>query len=315
MTARRVAITGAGGQLGAELVRAFEGAGDEVLGLARPDFDITRLADIERLTAWGPDVVVNSAAWTDVDACAREPQQAMLINGEAAGAVARAAAAAGAVIVQISTNEVFDGSSTRPYREDDPPNPGNPYGVSKLAGEQGVVAATPRHLVVRTAWLYGPGERNFPAKIRSVAERMLAEKRPLRVVEDEWGNPTDVRWLGQAVSRLVKWALLGRVAFGFYHLAGQPPTTRLDWARSILRDSPVTIEPMRLEEYRRDSRVPARAVLDVTRAAALGIEPHDWGRAFAALPDTPEGVLPDIAQGLAERDTWPPAREPADEGI
>jgi dTDP-4-dehydrorhamnose reductase len=314
MTVRRVAITGAGGQLGTELVRAFEAAGDQVLALARPEFDITRTADLERLAAWRPDVVVNAAAWTDVDACARDPKRAMQINGEAAGAVARAAAEADAVIVQISTNEVFDGTGALAYKEDDAPHPANPYGDSKLAGERAVVDANPRHLVVRTAWLYGPGERNFPGKIRSVAERMLAEQRPLRVVEDEWGNPTDVRWLAQAVRRLVNWALVGQVAFGFYHLAGQPPTSRLDWARSILRDSPVAIEPMRLDEYRRDSRVPARAVLDVSRAAALGIEPIDWRSAFLASPDTPERVLPDIAESVSKRDPWPPAREPTDEG-
>ena len=117
MSGRRVAITGAGGQLGAELVRAFTAAGDEVLALARPDFDITRPADLERLTTWRPEVVVNSAAWTDVDGCARDPERAIRINGEAAGAVAAAAAAAGALIVQISTNEVFDGTLDRPYTE------------------------------------------------------------------------------------------------------------------------------------------------------------------------------------------------------
>jgi dTDP-4-dehydrorhamnose reductase len=276
MTGRRVAITGSGGQLGRELVRACEARSDEVLALARPEFDITRPADLERLTAWGPDLVINSAAWTDVDGCARHPERALRINGEAAGAVAAAAAAAGAVIGQISTNEVFDGTLDRPYREDDEPNPINPYGASKLAGEMAVARANPRHLIVRTAWLYGAGERNFPGKIRAVAEQMLAEKRPLRVVADEWGNPTDVRWLAAAVRRLVELAIARTAGFGIHHLAGGPATSRIDWARAILRHSPVTIEPMRLDEYPRDSRVPPRAVLDTSRAALLGIGPHDW---------------------------------------
>jgi dTDP-4-dehydrorhamnose reductase len=276
MTGHRVAITGAGGQLGAQLVRAFAAAGDEVLALVRPDFDITRMGDLERLTAWRPDVVVNSAAWTDVDACAREPGRAMEINSEAAGAVARAAAAAGAIIVQISTNEVFDGTAERPYTEDDPPNPINPYGASKLAGERAVAEANSRHLIVRTAWLYGQGEGNFPGKIRAAAHRSAAEGHPLRVVADEWGNPTDVRWLAPAVGRLVELAIAGTARFGIHDLAGVPATNRLDWARAILRESPVTIEPMRLDEYPRDSRVPPRAVLDVSRSLALGIEPFDW---------------------------------------
>jgi dTDP-4-dehydrorhamnose reductase len=273
---RRVAITGAAGQLGREVVRAFGEAGDEVLALVRPDFDIAEASHLARLTAWRPDVVVNAAAWTDVDACARDPERAMLINGQAAGAVARAAADAGALAVQVSTNEVFDGQSDRPYTEDDLPNPINPYGVSKLAGEHAVVDANPRHLVVRTAWLYGGGARNFPGKIRQVAERMVAEERPLRVVADEWGNPTDVRWLSSAVRRLVELTMIGEAEEGILHLAGEPATSRLDWARAILRDAPVVIEPMRLADYRRDSRVPPRAVLDVARAASLGIEPYDW---------------------------------------
>ena len=276
MTGRRTAITGAAGQLGTELVLAFAAAGDEVLALARPEFDITREGDLQRLAGWRPDIVVNSAAWTDVDACARDPRRAMRINGEAAGAVAAAAAMVGALSVQISTNEVFDGTAERPYAEDDEPHPINPYGASKLAGEHAVSAANPQHLVVRTAWLYGPGDRNFPGKIRSAAERMLAEGRPLRVVADEWGNPTDVRWLAPAVSRLVELAMAGTAEFGIHHLAGEPAPSRLDWARAVLRDSPVTIEPMRLDEYLRDSRVPSRAVLDVSRATALGIEPFDW---------------------------------------
>jgi dTDP-4-dehydrorhamnose reductase len=278
--ARRVAVTGAAGQLGRELVRAFGDAGDDLLALAHPDFDLTSPADIGRLAAWSPDVVINAAAWTDVDACARDPARAMRINGEAAGAVARAAAASGAVAVQVSTNEVFDGVAERPYREDDPTNPINPYGASKLAGERETAAAGPRHLVVRTAWLYGPGDRNFPARIRAAADRMLGQRTPLRVVADEWGNPTDARWLAPAIRTLIERSFDGTAPFGIHHLAGWPPTSRLEWARTILRGHAVRIEPMTLEEYRRDSRVPPRAVLDVARASALGIEPFDWrGRA------------------------------------
>jgi len=273
---RRVAVTGASGQLGRELVRAFAAAGDEVLELSHGSFDLTRADDVNRLGLWRPDLVVNSAAWTDVDGCARDPARALLINGAGAGAVAQAASRVAALVVQISTNEVFDGTLDRPYSEDDRPNPINAYGASKFAGEEAVIAANPRSLIVRTAWLYGPGPRNFPGKIRSLSERMIAEGRPLRVVADEWGNPTDVGWLASMIGRLVGLATAGSAPFGFHHLAGAPPTSRFDWACSILRDSPVTIEPMRLRDYVRDSRVPPRAVLDVSRASALGIEPFHW---------------------------------------
>ncbi len=278
---RRVAITGAAGQLGRQLVRAFGEAGDEVLALSRPDFDVTDASHLARLTGWRPDVVVNSAAWTDVDGCARDPERAMRINGEGAGAVARAAADAGALIMQISTNEVFDGTLDRPYVEEDEPNPINPYGASKLAGEVAVAAASPRHMIVRTAWLYG-GSTSFPEKIRAAADRVRAAGEPLRVVDDEWGNPTDVRWLAPAVGRLVEPVMAGSAGFGLVHVAGEPAVCRFDWARAILRGTAVRIEPMRLADYVRESRVPQRAILDTSRAEGLGLDPFDWRVPFAA---------------------------------
>jgi dTDP-4-dehydrorhamnose reductase len=269
MIARRVAITGAGGQLGAELVQAFAAAGDEVLALARPEFDITRAADLERLTAWRPDVVVNSAAWTDVDGCAQDPEGAMRINGEAAGAIAVASRAADALIVQISTNEVFDGTLDRPYTEDDEPNPINPYGVSKLAGERAVFEANPRHLIVRTAWLFGRGGTDFVTRIHAAAERARAAGEPLRVVDDEWGNPTWAPSLADAIAALVSdpRSMDARV----WHLAGQPPTSRRGWAIRLLKDVEVEILPIRLADYARPSQPPRRAILDTRRASAIGL--------------------------------------------
>jgi dTDP-4-dehydrorhamnose reductase len=273
--ARRVAVTGAAGQLGRELVRAFGEAGDEVLALARPGFDLTDPSHLARLVAWRPTVVVNAAAWTDVDACARDPDRAMLINGEAAGAVARAVAALDAVAVQVSTNEVFDGSADRAYVEDDPPNPINPYAASKLAGERQVAAAGGRYLIVRTAWVFGP-QTGFPQRIRAAADRMLDEGRPLRVVADEWGNPTPAAWLAGAIARLVALDEAGGAAERVYHAAGQPAVSRHDWARHSLAGHPVEIEPIALRDYPRDSIVPPRAVLDTRRLERLGLVPGDW---------------------------------------
>jgi dTDP-4-dehydrorhamnose reductase len=272
----RVAVTGASGQLGGELVRAFRHTAAEVLPLGRSELDVTRPADIERLVELRPELVVHAAAWTDVDGAARDPERAMRINGEGAGAVAAAAARVDAPVVQISSNEVFAGSLERPYAEEDAPQPINPYGASKLAGERLVAAATARHLIVRTAWLFGASQRSFPEKIRAAAQRALDEGRTLRVVEDEWGNPTDVRWLAPAIVQLVELALAGAAAWGTYHLAGMPPTSRAGWARQILAELPVAIEPIRLVDYPRDSQVPPHAVLDVSRATALGIAPGTW---------------------------------------
>jgi dTDP-4-dehydrorhamnose reductase len=272
----RVAVTGAAGQLGSQLVSAFEMTGAEVLPLGRSELDITRPADIRRLVELRPEVVVHAAAWTDVDGAARDPQRAMRINGAAAGAVAAAAAIADAAVVHISTNEVFDGSLDRAYREEDVPRPINPYGASKLEGERLVAAANLRHLIVRTAWLFGASHRSFPEKIRAAGERALREGRALRVVDDEWGNPTDVRWLAAAVVQLVELATTGVAAWGIYHLAGMPPTSRAAWARHILSELPVVIEPIRLVDYPRDSQVPPRAILDVSLTTALGIAPGSW---------------------------------------
>ena len=270
---RRVAVTGAAGLLGRELVRAFGQAGDEVLPLARPAFELTDPAHLEGLRSWRPDVVVNAAAWTDVDGCARDPQRAMAINGVAAGAVARAAAGADALIVQVSTNEVFDGSLDRPYVEEDIPNPINPYGASKLRGEELVARVTPLHLIVRTAWLYG-GSAGFPSRIRAAADRMLSERRPLRVVADEFGNPTHAAWLATAIERVVH---RDDPVQGVLHLAGIPPVSRHDWAEVVVGDLPVRLEPIASSEYPRASRVPLRAVLDVARADGLGLlEGADW---------------------------------------
>jgi dTDP-4-dehydrorhamnose reductase len=272
--ARRVAVTGAAGQLGRELVRAFTDSGDDVLALKRPDFDITDASHLARMAAWRPDVVVNAAAWTDVDACARDPGRAMRINGTAAGEVARAAADVDALAVQVSTNEVFDGTLHRAYVEDDPPIPINPYAVAKLAGEQLTVAAGGRHLIVRTAWIFGR-DSGFPIRITAAADRMLNEGRPLRVVYDEWGNPTPAGWLADTIVELVgldSRASLPRI----HHAAGQPPTSRHDWARHVLAGHGVEIEPMALRDYRRDSLVPQHAVLDTGRLERLGLAAADW---------------------------------------
>jgi dTDP-4-dehydrorhamnose reductase len=272
--ARRVAVTGAAGQLGRELVRAFTDAGDEVLALARPDFDITDASHLARMAAWRPHVVVNAAAWTDVDACARDPDRAMRINGTAAGDVARAAAEVDALAVQVSTNEVFDGTHHRAYAEDDPPNPINPYAVAKLAGERLTAAAGGRHLIVRTAWIFGHGS-GFPTRITAAADRMLAEGRPLRVVDDEWGNPTPAAWLADVIEALVRLEAEAPIAH-IYHAAGQPPVSRHDWARHALAGHAVEVEPMALRDYRRDSTVPQHAVLDTGRLERLGLVAADW---------------------------------------
>jgi len=255
----RVAITGAAGQLGRQLVDAFGVAGHDVRPLSRPDFDITNPSHRVRLAAWHPEIVVNAAAWTDVDGCAKEPARAMGVNGDAAGAVAEVAAACGAFVVQVSTNEVFDGKLDRPYREDDEPQPINAYGASKLAGERAVARANGRHLIVRTAWLFGPGGTNFVSKILAAAERAAQAGEPMRIVEDEWGNPT---WTPDLAALIVELSIRGTVST-IVHAVGQPATSRLGWA-TVAFDAAgieVPVQPVALATFERASTPPPRAVL------------------------------------------------------
>ncbi len=266
----RVAITGAAGQLGRHLVLAFKSAGHEVHGLSRPDFDITDTGDVFGLRYWRPEIVVNSAAWTDVDGCARDPGRAMQVNGVAAGRVAEVAAACGALIVQICTNEVFDGTREGGYSEDDEPNPINHYGRSKLAGEGAVAAANPRHLIVRTAWLFGPGGTNFVTKILAAARRAADNSERLRLVEDEIGNPTWTPDLAAAVVALAA----GGARLGVVHATGVPPVSRLGWAKVVLDAAGLTaeIEPVPLARFERASTPPLRAVL----IPSAGVPAMDW---------------------------------------
>lgn len=283
MNTQRVVITGAAGQLGRQLVATFQEAGWQIMDAAsHQDLDILSTDSYRRIEQWAPDVVVNAAAWTDVDGCARDPERAMQVNGEAAGALAEAAARVGALSVQVSTNEVFAGAADKSYAEDDEPAPPNPYGASKLRGELATAAANARHIIVRTAWIFGPGGRNFVSKILDVARRTTPGQ-PLRVVRDETGNPTWAPDLATSVRQLVTARLEGRASARLLHLAGEPAVSRFDWAREIVAAVPgCKIVPISLSEYPRPSRVPPHAVLSMDRARALGLAPSDWRPATGA---------------------------------
>ena len=263
-------MTGASGQLGRQLVRNFSGRRHEVHPLTRADGDLTDPAVGERIVDLAPDVVVNSAAWTDVDGCARDPERARLVNAEGAGRIAAAAAACGARVVHISTNEVFDGSARAPYRSTDEPNPINAYGRSKLEGERAVAAATPDHLIVRTAWLFGPGGTNFVTKILAAAHRTVLAGARLRVVHDEIGNPTWTPTLAETVAMLAERPPTQRIV----HAVGTPAVSRLGWARVAFDAAHVAvdIEPVALSTFERASAPPLRAVL----APTPGLRRIDW---------------------------------------
>ena len=270
----RVFITGCKGQLGRALYAALEG--ETLNGCDLPDLDIT---DREPITAaivdFRPDVVIHAAAWTHVDGCARDPEKAYRVNALGTQNVVLACAQANAAMVYISTNEVFDGEATEPYREWDPIRPINPYGRSKAAGEWFVRHLLTRFYIVRTAWLYAPGGRNFPHRIVQLAD----ERGTLRVVTDEVSNPTYAPDLAQALADLIR-----TDAYGIYHLTNSGYCSRYDFAREILRltgREHVPVEPITLDQFQRDSIPPRFAPLANTAGAALGIVLRPWQEALA----------------------------------
>ncbi|OQY23491.1 MAG: dTDP-4-dehydrorhamnose reductase [Anaerolineaceae bacterium 4572_32.2] len=278
----RIFITGCKGQLGRAL---YEPLADHTLsGCDLPELDVTDRAAIGAAVAeFAPDVVIHAAAWTNVDGCARDPEQAYRANTLGTQNVALACAACDAALVYISTNEVFDGEATEPYREWDPPHPINPYARSKAAGEWFVRHLLNRFYIARTAWLYAPGGRNFsnPNRIIQLADdasTSSAQGGALKVVADEIGNPTYAPDLAAAIA-----ALIQTQAYGIYHLVNAGHCSRYEFVREVLRISGrehVPVEPISLDDFERASTPPRFAPLANTAAAALGIELRPWQKAL-----------------------------------
>jgi dTDP-4-dehydrorhamnose reductase len=270
----RVFITGIRGQLGRVLTETL--TDHEVNGGDLPECDITERAQITAaIREAAPDVVIHCAAMTDVDGCAREPQAAYRANGLGTQNVALACQSNGTAMLYVSTNEVFDGSAEQPYREFDAPNPINPYGRSKLAGEWYTRHLLTRFYIVRTAWLYAPGGRNFPHRIIELAD----ERGRLQVVTDEVGSPTYVVDLARAIAQLVH-----SEQYGIYHLVNAGSCSRLEFAREILRltgHAAVPVEPTTLAAFQRDSTPPPYAPLANVAGAAIGIQLRPWQQALA----------------------------------
>ncbi|MDA3025814.1 MAG: NAD(P)-dependent oxidoreductase, partial [Actinomycetota bacterium] len=196
----RVLVTGADGQLGHDVMASWGAAGDELLGTDLAELDITRRDQVHDLVAaWRPDVVVNCAAWTAVDACEADSERAHLANGFAVRWVAEACDAIGARLVHISTDYVFDGSKPTPYVETDEPNPQSVYGASKLMGEREALAIGDAATVVRTSWVCGAHGSNM---VRTV-QRLVDEGKPMAFVTDQVGHPTFTADLAPALRRLV----------------------------------------------------------------------------------------------------------------
>ena len=272
----KVLVVGAGGQLGRAIV-AGAPAGVAIRACGRAELDVTDSAALNSvMLSETPDVVINAAAYTKVDDAETNPELAERANGIAPGLVAFAAKNAGARTVHISTDFVFDGRKSVPYRPEDEPAPLSVYGASKWRGEQAVTAADSDALIVRTAWLYDSGPANFVGTIR----RLASERSRLSIVDDQVGTPTSVRSLAAAL-----WAIIGTSARGTHHFTDSGVASWYDFAVAIIEESHslglldrhIAIEPISTREYPTAAVRPAHSVLDKSETwALLGKKAAHW---------------------------------------
>lgn len=272
---RKIVVTGADGMLGSEVVDALADT-HEVVGVDLGELDITdEEATRSLLVGVAPDCVVNCAAYTDVDGAEAERELAFEVNARGAGNVARAGAEAGAFLVHVSTDYVFDGTKAGPYTEGDRPSPINVYGESKLEGEREIERASVDSLIVRTAWLYGHRGRNFVEFVLDAA----AEARPLRIVEDQRGAPTNARDLAIVLRELVV-----RRPRGVIHATNSGSCSWFEFAGEILgaagcRD--IVAEPIASAALDRPAPRPHNSVLSLQRlSSVLGWDPRPWQEAL-----------------------------------
>lgn len=233
----RIAVTGRDGQVVTCLAEAAGiQSGLQVIAVGRPVLDLASPDTIgPALAAARPDLVISAAAYTAVDQAEHEPELAHRVNADGAGRVAEAAANIGVPVVHLSTDYVFDGKLDRPYVESDAPAPAGAYGASKLAGEIAVAAANPRHIILRTAWVYSAHGKNFLRTMLRLAESRDA----LGVVADQWGNPTSAHDIAAGILQIARHleANPGFDFWGVYHLAGTGDTNWSGFASHILATS------------------------------------------------------------------------------
>ena len=266
----RVLVTGAGGQLGIDVVRVSEAAGDDVVAAHHHDLDVSdRDAVHGAVSALRPDVVINCAAWTAVDACEGDPERAMAHNALAVRWLAESCDRADARLVQLSTDYVFDGLLERPYIESDVPSPQSVYGASKLAGEREALTLGTSATIVRTSWVCSEHGSNMVKTIM----RLAGERSELAFVEDQIGNPTFTADLAPMIRRLA----LDRRS-GIHHVTNQTSTSWYGFAREVVAamgKDPDIVRPITTAELQppRPARRPPNSVLDnmVLKSAGLAL--------------------------------------------
>jgi dTDP-4-dehydrorhamnose reductase len=271
----KILITGASGNLGMQLRNKLSSEhtiiGADIVGDNVESLDITDYAACQDLMqSHQPDIVLHPAAWTDVNGCALNPQQAIRVNGVGTHNIAVTTAQLNVPIVYVSSNEVFDGQLNRPYTEFDQTNPINPYAYSKWYGERAVQQVNPKHYIVRTAWLFAHGGRNF---IQAILNAANAGK-TLRVVTNEVANPTYTNDVADAIAQLIT-----SERYGIYHFVNQGAVSRWEFARYVLdqagyQDTPIA--RISRHEWQRPSLPPEYTPLDNIAGASIGITLRSW---------------------------------------
>jgi len=269
----KILITGAAGQLGQALQQSL--AAHELVPVTHREVDITSLEAVRAALATSvPTLVINAAAYNDVDGAETHPTEAFAGNALGPRNLALAAAARGVPVMHVSSDYVFDGTGRRPYHEFDRPNPRSAYGASKLAGEEAVRTLNPRHYVVRTAWLFSVVGRNFAKTILGLADRP-----EVRVVSDQYGSPTYVPHLADALARLVT-----TEAFGTYHFAGQGGASWYELTTTLYRTCGIgtPVQPVATVDFPRPAERPRYAVLTTVQDPYIVLPPwRDGVTAFA----------------------------------
>ena len=270
--------------LGRDVVLAAGNAGHTVSAQARTELDVTDAEAVAaRLDRDRPDVVINCAAWTDVDGAEESEEQAMAVNGSGAGNVAAAAAAVGARVLYVSTDYVFDGHKDSPYLEVDEPAPRSAYGRTKLAGEEATAAANGRHFIVRSSWLFGIGGRNFVETMLQLAD----DHGEVLVVRDQVGSPTYTWHLAAGIVRLIE-----GTSWGIHHMAGGGACSWYDFAREIFDQAKVECNVLSAttDMLARPAPRPACSALDTQREGPI------------LLPAWRDGLSGYLAQRQTERE-------------